>query len=138
MGAAHATSESPFAVVACRHCGAGVERDSMEVGCCPQSQHALYQLAWCLDFTYVRACLQTHVGQCRQCPVVSPHGCGATMARNELAEHAECICPHEPVACAVAGCGTVVTSAEMAAHVGGDERAIEVHVSALETVCFAS
>jgi len=59
------------------------------------------------------------------------------VARGELAKHAASVCPREPVACAVGGCGAVVARGDMAAHVGGDAPAIARHVGALAAVCFS-
>jgi len=81
--------------------------------------------------------VQEHEGRlCARCPVVCPRGCGALVARGELAKHAASVCPREPVACAVGGCGAVVARGDMAAHVGGDASAIARHVGALAAVCF--
>jgi len=68
--------------------------------------------------------------------VACPRGCGASVARGELAEHAASVCPREPVACAMVGCGLVVARGDMAAHVGGDAPAIAHHVGTLAAVCF--
>jgi len=87
----------------------------------------------CLDWW---VCVQEHEGRlCARCPVACPRGCGASVARGELAEHAASVCPREPVACAVGGCGAVVARGDMAAHVGGGAPAIALHVGALAAVC---
>jgi len=81
--------------------------------------------------------LQDHEWRsCALFAVACPRGCGASMARGELAEHAASVCPREPVACAVGGCGVVVARGDTAAHVGGDAPAITRHVGALAAVCF--
>jgi len=59
------------------------------------------------------------------------------MARGELTEHAAKVCPREPVACAVGGCGAVVARGGLAAHAGGDAPAITRHVGALAAVAEA-
>jgi len=81
--------------------------------------------------------LQEHEGcSCERFAVACPRGCGASMARGELAEHAASVCPREPVACTLGGCGAVMARGDMAAHVGGDAPAIARHVGALAAVCF--
>jgi len=89
------------------------------------------------DMPGLAAYMQEHEGRsCARFAVACPRGCGASVARAELAEHAASVCPREPVACAVGGCGTVVARRDMAAHVGGDAPAIARHVGALAAVCF--
>jgi len=82
-------------------------------------------------------CVQEHEGRsCARFAVACPRGCGASVTRGELAEHAANVCTREPVACAVGGCGAVVARSDMAVHVGGDAPAIARHVGALAAVCF--
>jgi len=89
------------------------------------------------DMPGLAARLQEHEGRsCARLAVACPRGCGASVARGKLAEHAASVCPREPVACTVGGCGAVVARSEMAAHVGGDAPAIARHVGALAAVCF--
>jgi len=86
--AARAVAECPYAVVACRYCGTGVERGSMKVEIFIRRAMSNACTLGMNSRAPVWACMQAH----EDCvyarrPMACPRECGVSVARGELTEH---------------------------------------------------
>jgi len=85
-------------------CGSKVQRVKMAHHRAAECARRLVPCRYC-NKDFVADTLQAHVSKCNKCPVSCPHGCDASVTRDDMDSHAK-ECPNVTVSCAFkdAGC----------------------------------